>query len=219
MQQAIKILKSRYRDDVPPVLSSGLYHPQALIYDLQKSFPRNTIWFIDMGNAMAWATRYMQVEPGQYYMAMGFASMGYAPAAVIGGKVALPDHPVVALCGDGSFQMVEAEVGTAVKYGIPAIWIILNNSKLGTVYHGRKLFATPVPEGISSDLLPLDFAEFAKHKKAIGIRIEEPGGLTPDLIQEVLESKQPTVIDVLVDSEVVPPILSRIKTIDNLSRL
>lgn len=216
----VKKLKSREKrnDKKSESPESGLYHPKNLVQDFQKSCPEDTIFFADMGNIMAWATRYMTFTvPYCFYMAMGFGSMGYAVAAPVGAKIARPDRAVVALVGDGSFQMNGFEVATAVNYDIPVVWVVFNNSMLGMVYHGRRLFKNTIPDGLTPHFKDIDFAKVAEGLGARGIRVEQPGEITPEFMEDVLQAGRPTVIDVLIDREVVPPIHARIKTVEELS--
>lgn len=142
--------------------------------DLAEAMPKDTIYFVDNGNSMAWAIRHLNItEPYSFYVGLGFASMGFAAAASVGGKLAAGDRPVVALVGDGSFLMNGMEVATAVNYNIPVIWVVMNNSMLGMVYHGRKLAG--LPEGIESTFKPVDFVKLAEGYGARGIRITKPG--------------------------------------------
>jgi acetolactate synthase-1/2/3 large subunit len=202
-------------NDNEPEGNSGLYHPRQLVLDLQRYLPENTIYFADMGNNMAWAIRHLEIDlPYSFYLALGFSSMGYAVAAPVGAKLALPDRPIVTLVGDGSFLMNGFEVATAVNYNIPVVWVIFNNAMLGMVYHGRRLFAKPLPEGIPSSFARVDFAKVAEGLGARGISIREPGGITAELLEDILESGRPTVLDVWIDQEAVPPIHSRIATVD-----
>jgi len=214
---AVKVaeLKSKAAaEDEVPVSSNGLYHPRCLVEDLQKSCPEDTIFFADIGSITAWATRYMRFKiPYCFYMGLGFGSMGYAVAAPVGAKLARPDRPVVTMVGDGSFQMNGFEVATAVNYDIPVVWVVFNNAMLGMIYHGRRLFSTPVPDGLPPRFKRIDFAQVAEGLGARGIRVEQPGAITPDFMADVLRAGRPTVIDVLIDEEAVPPIHSRIKMV------
>lgn len=192
-----------------------LYHPQKLVKDIQVAFPDDTIYFADIGTSMAWAIRHMILDrPYSFYVSLGFGSMGYAVAAPIGGKLAMPERPVVALVGDGSFLMHGCEVATAVNHNIPVIWVIFNNAMLGMVYHGRRLFRTPVPDGIPSRFKRVDFAMVAEGLGARGIRIDKDNPITKELINDILSTGRPTVLDVWIDDEIVPPIHSRIATVD-----
>ena len=87
---------------------------------------------------------------------------------------------------------------------------------LGMVYHGRKLFKKPIPEGIPSRFGRVDFLKVAEGLGAKGITIKHPGEITPNLADEILQAGRPTVVDVWIDEEAVPPIHSRIETVDKL---
>lgn len=216
-QEIERLREKHHEDDAAPAMAGDLYDPKQLVRDIQKSFPDNTVYFADMGNNMAWTIRYMTIDkPYTFYTSMGFASMGYAVAAPIGAKLAVPDQPVVSISGDGSFLMNGFEVATAVNYDIPVIWIIFNNAMLGMVYHGRKLFDKPVPEGIPSTFRQVDFAKVAEGLGARGITIRHPSEFTPELVRDVLKAGRPTVLDVWIDPERVPPIHDRIKNVTKL---
>jgi acetolactate synthase-1/2/3 large subunit len=191
------------------------YKPQRLMKDLMDSLPDDTIYFADNGNSMAWAIRYIdRAKPYSFYVGLGFASMGYAVAAPIGAKLAAPERPVVAIVGDGGFLMNGMEVATAVNYNIPVIWVIMNNSMLGMVYHGRKLAS--LPEGIPSRFKQVDFVKIAEGLGAKGIRITMPGGVNKKMMDGIISSGVPTVLDIIIDPEEVPPIKSRIETLERL---
>jgi acetolactate synthase-1/2/3 large subunit len=132
----------------------------------------------------------------------------------VGAKLARPDRAVVAMVGDGSFQMNGFEVSTAVNYNIPVIWVVFNNSMLGMVYHGRRLFKKPIPDGLTPHFQRVDFVKVAEGLGARGIRLDTPDSLNRELMDEVFEAGVPTVIDVWIDEEAVPPIHSRIATVD-----
>ncbi|MBU0730701.1 MAG: thiamine pyrophosphate-binding protein [Proteobacteria bacterium] len=202
-------------DDNLDTSGGKYYHPKELIRDIQGSFPKNSIFFADIGTSMAWAIRYLKIDrPYSFYVALGFGSMGYAVAAPIGAKIAFQDRPIIALVGDGSFLMNGTEVATAVNYNVPVIWIIFNNAMLGMVYHGRKLFKQPIPEGISSEYKRVDFVKIAEGLGARGIRIDTPGQINQDLVMDIMAEGRPTVLDVWIDDQAVPPIHSRIETVN-----
>ncbi len=193
----------------------ALYSPRNVIRDLAGCLPEDTIYFVDNGNSMAWAIHYLTItRPYSFYVGLGFASMGFATAASVGAKLAAGDRPVVALVGDGAFLMNGMEVATAVNYNIPVIWVVMNNSMLGMVYHGRKLAA--IPEGIPSRFKPVDFAQLATALGARGIRITKPAELTKELLDGIIADKIPTVLDVIIDPEETPPIHSRIASLEKL---
>ncbi|MCL4458057.1 MAG: thiamine pyrophosphate-binding protein [Nitrospirae bacterium] len=217
-QREAKRLKKKFAliDRQELIRSGGMpYKPQRLMKDLMDSLPENAIYFADNGNSMAWAIRYINIlEPYSFYVPLGFASMGYAVASPVGAKLASPERPVITLVGDGGFLMNGMEVATASNYKIPVIWVIMNNSMLGMVYHARKLAS--LPEGIPSRFKRVDFVKIAEGLGARGIRITKPGKINRKMINDIISSGVPTVLDVIIDPEEVPPIHSRIKTLDSV---
>lgn len=210
-------IKARHsiKNDKDIETRGNLYHPQQLVFELQSYFPANTIYFADIGTSMAWAIRHMVIsKPYSFFVSLGFGSMGYAVAAPVGAKLAVPDRPVVALVGDGSFLMNGFEVATAVDNKIPVVWVVFNNAMLGMVYHGRRLFKTPIPEGLPSRFSRVDYAKVAEGLGAKGIKIDKDNPLTQELVNEIMTSGMPTVLDVWIDDQIVPPIHSRIATVD-----
>jgi acetolactate synthase-1/2/3 large subunit len=210
---AFKAINKRHFDEEKMVSDAVPILPQRLMEDINNACPDDTIFFIDIGNNWAWATHYLKVgRPYSFFTGLGFASMGYGAAASIGGKLAEPDKPVIAICGDGGFLMNGNEIATAVDYDIAVIWIILNDSQHGMIYHGKKMLDTP--GGFNTQFKGVDFVKMAEAFGATGIKITKPGELNQALINQIIESKQPTIIDVQVDPEEAPPISSRIETLE-----
>jgi acetolactate synthase-1/2/3 large subunit len=91
-----------------------------------------------------------------------------------------------------------------LPYFSKVIWVIMNNSMLGMVYHGRKLAS--LPEGIPSRYKQVDFVKIAEGLGARGIKITKPGEINKKLINDIISAGALTVLDVIIDPEEVPPI-------------
>ena len=188
--------------------------PQALMRELQESLPDDAIVFVDSGNHLCWAIHYLQFKKPNVIFALGLATMGYATAAAIGGKLAAPDRPVIAVVGDGCFLMNGMEVSTAVSHDIPVIWIVQNNARLGLIHDlqhyrlGDKTVATEFKE--------VNCAKVAEGLGAQGYRIQRPGELS-EILPEAIERAVPTVIDVIIDPNEVPPVDRFVKGLGELS--
>ncbi len=187
--------------------------PQALMREIQESLPDDAIVFVDTGNHICWAIHYMRFKKPNFISAFGMLTMGYATAAAIGGKLAAPDRPVVAIVGDGCFQMNGMEIATAVNYDIPVVWIVQNNSKLGLV-HDLQRFSLG-DKTVSTTFKEVNFARVAEGLGAKGYRIERPGELS-EILPEAIEGAVPTVIDVIIDPNEVPPIDRWVKGVSEL---
>lgn len=188
--------------------------PQALIREIQENLPDNAIVFLDIGSHLCWAIHYMQFKYPQIVPPFGFMPMGYATAAAVGGKLAAPEKPVVAIVGDGCFQMNGMEVATAVNYDIPVVWIVQNNSKLGLVHELQKFDLGD--KTVSTTFKEVNVAKIAEGLGAKGYRIDKPGELS-NILPHAIESQIPTVIDVIIDPDEVPPLDSWVKGVREYS--
>ncbi len=187
--------------------AASLLKPQALVARMSEIVPPETLLFVDNGNCLSWAGQYYVArQPGTVFMALNVASMGYAIAAAIGGKIAAPDRPVVALLGDGAFAMNGMEVHTAADYDIPVIWVVLNNGGHGMVYNGETLLC-----GQSFTTVfrrPLDIAAIAR---GLGVQAYKATTLEEfsEALHQAILAQEPCVIDAYVDLEEIPYTLRR----------
>lgn len=186
--------------------SSTFVSPVDAVAVLQDELPENTLVFIDSGNCVSWMGRHFRARrPRSYFLNMGLSSMGHAVAAAIGGKLAAPDKPVVAIVGDAAFAMNGMEVHTAVEESLPIVWVVLNNGGHGMVYHGEKLLLGR-HLGACRFRVPLDVAALARALGAAGHRAETLGSFREQL-RGALLARTPTVIDLQIDPEQIPPSL------------
>ncbi len=199
--------EARYSLDVP-------VKPQALIRELQEVLPEDTVVFVDTGNLTCWAIHYMSFQKPNFISAFGMLTMGYATAAAVGGKLAVPDRPVVAITGDGDFLMNGMEVSTAVSHHVPVVWIVFNNAKLGLVDELQKF--TLGEKTVSTTFDRVNCAKVAEGLGAQGFTIERPGELSK-ILPQALESGRPTVIDVIIDPDEVPPIERWVRGVGELN--
>ena len=117
--------------------------------------------------------------PVQYHVEYAFSCMGYEIPAALGVKMALPDSEVVAIVGDGTYQMLPMELATVVQENIKVIYVLLQNygfSSIGSLSesHGSQRFGTRYrmgdgnPHNEDGELLPVDIA---KNAESWGIKV------------------------------------------------
>jgi acetolactate synthase-1/2/3 large subunit len=188
--------------------------PQTLMRELQETMPDDTIVFVDTGSHISWAIHYLQFKKPNFYSPFGLLTMGYATAAAIGGKLAAPDRPVIAISGDGCFQMNGMEVATAVNYDVPVVWIVENNSLLGLVHELQRFDLGE--NTVSTTFKEIDCAKIAEGLGAKGYNIQKPGELKK-VLPKALNSGKPTVIDVKIDPTEIPPIEGFVHGIEKLN--
>jgi acetolactate synthase I/II/III large subunit len=211
--RVLKAMHSRFARPEAMSEASVPLNPQRVVAEMRRALPDDAILFVDIGNVMAWALHYYTVrEPGTFFINMGFGSMGHAVAGAVGGKLAAPDRPVVALVGDAAFAMNGAEVHTAVEHDVPVIWVVMNNGGHGMVHLGETIqFRGKFNTSLFRQ--PIDIAKMASAMGALSLRVDQPGGVEKAL-RQALEADKPCVIEVAVDPEAAPPTGVRLETLE-----
>lgn len=186
--------------------------PQRLMGYLSTQLPEQTRFFIDAGNIWAWSTHYLTTSnnSGCYRIAMGFGSMAWSIGAVIGSAMAAPKEPHICLLGDGAWQMSSHEIGVAVDNKLPILFIILNDSAYGMVKFGQRMSNA---EQVGWKLNQVDFALLAQAQGADGYIFESPQELMALDIESIFNKDVPTVLDIRIDSNEIPPMMDRVKSL------
>ncbi|MBO4981837.1 MAG: biosynthetic-type acetolactate synthase large subunit [Lachnospiraceae bacterium] len=124
-----------YREELRPRRSPNPAYvdPAAFISLLSEKMEEDAVYVADVGQNQIWSCGYCVVKKGKFLTSGGMGTMGYSIPAAMGAKVAAPDRQVIAVCGDGSFQMSMMELATHRQHGIPAKIIVLKNNYLGMV--------------------------------------------------------------------------------------
>jgi acetolactate synthase-1/2/3 large subunit len=173
-------------------------HMARLCDELNRAMPAESILVADGGFAGHWTgLLYDTKSPGRHFIPdRGLASIGYGLPGGIGAALAAPTTPVVAITGDGGFNMMLGELETARRTGVGLTIVVVNNAASGYVkalqhamFRGRYQ---------SSDLVEMDYAAIARAMGCNGIRVEDPDGLGDALRSGLTERGRPTVLDVIV---------------------
>lgn len=183
--------------------------PQRVVTEFARNIPINFRLHIDAGNAWAWFTHYFhrRGSQGNYHIAMGFGSMGWAIGAAVGTCFG-SNQPSVCVTGDGSYLMAGQEITVALQHKIPVIYVVLNDGVLGMVKHGQKLGGA---EEIGFELPNINYAKMAEAMGIQGIRVETPEQLIEIDWQRLGNKNGPTLIDLVIDVNETPPMGQRVK--------
>ncbi|MGH7059842.1 MAG: thiamine pyrophosphate-binding protein, partial [Stellaceae bacterium] len=173
-------------------------HMARLCRELNRAMPADGILVADGGFAGHWTgLLYDTKAAGRRFIPdRGLASIGYGLPGGIGAALAAPQTPVVAIGGDGGFNMTLGELETARRAGIGLTIVVVNNAASGYVkalqhamFGGRYQ---------SSDLVEMDYAAIARAMGCNGIRVADPDQLPAALAAGIAERSRPTVLDVIV---------------------
>lgn len=209
--------------------------PQRLMHELGLRCPPGTRFFADAGNSVGWAIHYLNPvadrrraerrqrllwnrvgpgrrgDPGSWLrLTMDFAPMGWAIGAAVGTAAARRRQPVVCITGDGSLLMNGQELSVAVAEGLPIVFVVLNDAALGMVRHGQRLAGA---ESIGCAMPATDFAALARALGAQGEVIRTPDDLARLDMAALFRRAGPTLLDVRVDPEEVPPMNARMRVL------
>lgn len=219
--------------------SPGPVKPQRLVATLGERCPPHTRFVADAGNSAAWSVHYLAprdrrrghdgaaaapAAPSRgaathdqrtsraswLRVTMDFAPMGWAIGSAVGIALGNPRCPVVCLTGDGSYLMNGQEITVAAELGLPVLYVVLNDSALGMVKHGQRLAGA---EPIGFQLPTIDYAAMVAAMGIPGHVIRTAADLDALDFDALLSRRGPTLLDVRIDGDEVPPINVRMKTL------
>jgi acetolactate synthase-1/2/3 large subunit len=215
----------KFHSDAEPI------KPQRLMNLLSQKCPPHTRFVADAGNSAAWAVHYLQSRDRRaargtelagpaierrsgrsswLRVTMDFAPMGWAIGAAIGIAEGNRKCPVVCITGDGSYLMNGQEITVAATLGLPVLFVVLNDGALGMVKHGQRLAGA---EPIGFELPQVDYRALANALGIPGHVIRSPQDLEALDFDAILSRPGPTMLDVRIDAEEVPPMNVRMKTL------
>lgn len=129
-------------EDKEHIIGKDEFHPQNILYLVNKKVGDNTVVVTDVGQHQMWTAKYWDFTLGKNFItSAGLGTMGFGVGAAIGAKLGVPNKNIVLVTGDGSFRMNCNEMATISTYKIPVLILLLNNSTLGMVRQWQKLFS------------------------------------------------------------------------------
>jgi pyruvate dehydrogenase (quinone) len=199
-----KLIDERATEPADPV------NPQLVFSELSKRLPDRAVLTSDSGSAANWYARNIRIRAGMLGSLSGnLATMGPGVPYAIAAKFAHPDRPVIALVGDGAFQMNGMnEMLTIAKYhdrwsDPRLIVLVLHNDDLNQVTWEQRAMEGDAKFDVSQDIPDFPYARYAELIGLKGIRIDDPQAIG-DAWDEALAARVPVVVEAITDPEVPP---------------
>ncbi|HZY40083.1 MAG TPA: biosynthetic-type acetolactate synthase large subunit [Mucilaginibacter sp.] len=194
MQQEVDTVIHTELNPTTPELTMG-----EVIRELNELTHGDAVIVTDVGQHQMVACRYAQLNKTRSNITSGgLGTMGFALPAAIGAKFGAKDRDVIAIIGDGGFQMTLQELGTIMQTGIDVKIIILNNHFLGMVRQWQELFNQR-----RYSFVDIDSPDFVKLASAYGIpgRLVADRAELPGALKEMMETKGAYLLEVSVTKE------------------
>jgi acetolactate synthase I/II/III large subunit len=199
---------ARWRDQVSDLVTAhrgdGL-HPAQVMASLAAATNPSDMVVADTGYMAAWTAALFPVREAGRRFLRAAGSLGWALPASLGASLATPDGRVVCVTGDGGVGYNLVELETAARLKIPVVVLVLNNRSLAFEYHEQLYQWQGKVVHEANDFSDVNYAAVAAELGARGQRVERADELMPAL-RQALQSKEPWLLDVLVDKEAVAPV-------------
>ena len=185
----------------------GGLHPPQVIDALNQLTGGKAIMATDVGQHQMWAWQFYHCDkPWQFISSGGAGTMGFGLPAAIGAQFGRPGETVIAIVGDGGFQMTMSDLATAAIHKLPVKIILMNNHYLGMVRQWQDMFYDERYSGVDLEGNP-DFVELAQAYGILGLNLKRAADI-PKVLKKALEHPGPALVNVeVVQHEEVYPMV------------
>ena len=174
--------------------------PQEILSEIDKITKGNVIVATDVGQHQMWAAQFLTFNnPYSILTSGGAGTMGFGLPAAIGAQVANPNKKVLAVVGDGGFQMTFQELMLIKEYNLPVKIFIINNSYLGMVRQWQELFHEKRYSSVDLSYNP-DFIKIGEAYGIKSIQLTNKKDLKKQL-KKILESDEAVLVECIVEKE------------------
>ena len=174
--------------------------PQEILFEINKLTKGEVIVATDVGQHQMWTAQFIKFNnPYSILTSGGAGTMGFGLPAAIGAQVANPDKKVLAIVGDGGFQMTFQELMMVKEYNLPVKIFIINNSYLGMVRQWQELFNDRRYSSVDLSYNP-DFIKIGEAYGIKSIQLKTKKDLKKHL-KKILESDEAVLVECIVEKE------------------
>ncbi len=185
-----------------PARSRDKIHPQAVARAVSDLAARDAVFVVDTGLNTLWSGNWIR-QTGEQRILGSFnnGAVGTALGQANGVQALDRARQVIALCGDGGFNMLMCEFLTAVQHKLPVKVIVYNNSSLGLIRLEAESMGLPAWKAM--DYPNPDYVALASACGAVGFKADKPGDLR-DAIDRALKADGPAIVDCVVPADELP---------------
>ena len=174
--------------------------PQEILFEINKLTKGEVIVATDVGQHQMWSAQFIKFNnPYSILTSGGAGTMGFGLPAAIGAQVANPDKKVLAIVGDGGFQMTFQELMMIKEYKLPVKIFIINNSYLGMVRQWQELFNDRRYSSVDLSYNP-DFIKIGEAYGIKSIQLKTKKDLKKHL-KKILEADEAVLVECIVEKE------------------
>lgn len=186
----------------PPASGPEGVHMGAIMSYLEENTAADTIFTNGAGNYATWVHRFHRFRKYGTQSAPASGTMGYGLPAAVAAKALHQDREVICFAGDGCFMMHGQEFATAVRYNLPIITVLVNNSMYGTIrMHQEREYPGRVS---GTGLTNPDFAELARAYGGHGEKVTKTEDFAA-AFERARASGKPAIIEIIQNPEAITP--------------
>ncbi len=198
--------EAAYQKRLPRQLSdANPIHPLRLAHEINEFLTEDSIYIGDGGDIVTFSGGVVQPKSPGHWMDPGpLGTLGVGVPFVLAAKYARPDKEVVALFGDGAFSMTGWDFETLVRFNLPFVGVIGNNSSMNQIRYGQEAKYGHDRGRVGNTLGDVKYDEFARNLGGYGEEVRDPKDIGPAM-QRARESGLPSLINVWVDPDAYAP--------------
>ncbi|GAA2646803.1 thiamine pyrophosphate-binding protein [Streptomyces lunalinharesii] len=187
------------RSDACPI------HPYRLVSEINDFLTEDSVFIGDGGDVVTFSGQVVQPRSPGHWMDPGpLGTLGVGVPFVLAAKQARPEKEVVALFGDGAFSLTGWDFETLVRYDLPFVGVVGNNSSMNQIRYGQRAKYGAARERVGNTLGDVPYDAFARMLGGYGEEVRDPADIGPAL-RRARESGKPSLINVWIDPDAYAP--------------
>ena len=189
----------KLRSDASPI------HPLRLAYELNEFLTDNTVYIGDGGDVVTFSGGVVKPRAPGHWMDPGpLGTLGVGVPFAMASKIAQPEKEVLCLFGDGTFSLTGWDFETMVRFDLPFIGVVGNNSHMNQIRYGQIQKYGPEKGNVGNKLGDVHYSKFAQMLGGYGEEVYEASQIRPAL-ERARESGKPSLINVWIDPDAYAP--------------